>query len=118
MNPDEIRINMVINKHEFPALFSVLEKTPSKVRASILRKYSDFGLWAQTNLKDLAVSNHQVSKLNENHSMTVSASLIGTSTSLPIVKSPASVKTADKFDSSVDVLDTSVLDGVDLGELD
>ena len=126
---DEIRINMVVNRYEHPDLHALLCAAPPKVRASLLRQHADFGLWAKANGgKFGAVATVQTSQISNDVRQTLAPVVPTIAVPVPVpAPAPTSTSTSTStpypapavtVSAASDVLDTSVLKGFDLGDLD
>lgn len=134
-----IRINMVVTPDEHPELHALLESRAPKARASVLRQHAEFGLWVKqqkagfTVAREAAAQPAPASPKTETFrpapvaAATAPAVRSAAPSPAPIATpAPASVVaeqlpptgSAEHQGNTGDVLDTTVLVGVDLGDLD
>ena len=118
---DEIRINMVVNRFEHPELFALLAANPSKVRASLLRQFGEFGLWIKKSGNNFNAPNHLAKEMNEPISQPIERAK---PKEAPLLQNHISQKASKEppvdrnVSPTLDVLDTSVLSDYDLAGLD
>ena len=117
---NSIRINMVVTKDENPELHALLESREPKVRSAVLRQHAEFGLWMKRrNGFDIPVEPslqtipHSESIAKIDHHKTTKKQKKDSGASAVETGTTATVQMAN-----AGTLDASVLEGVDLGELD
>lgn len=134
-----IRINMVVTPDEHPELHALLESRAPKARASVLRQHAEFGLWVKQQKAGFAVAPEATAQPAQASPKTeiirpapvatepapavqsVAPAPAAASTPAPapvVAEQLPPVGTAEHQGNTGDVLDTTVLAGVDLGDLD
>lgn len=134
-----IRINMVVTPDEHPELHALLESRAPKARASVLRQHAEFGLWVKQQKAGFAVAPEAAAQPAPATPKTEISrpAPVATATApavQPVAPAPAPIATpapapvaaeqlpparsTEHQGNTGDVLDTTVLVGVDLGDLD
>lgn len=137
----DIRINMVIAAEEYPGLHSILKERNPKSRATVLRYFAEFGIWAQqqtggalskieTGLNQSPLVSPVVvnkiavpQRVHVSHSEPVEVMKEVTTPSLAVSNKAAPVpaqriEITQEQNTTEQILDTSVLSGIDFGGLE
>lgn len=113
----DIRINMVVSADEHPDLYALLISKPPKTRASILRTNAEFGIWVKRQGSGVPLTLPAGGMPSEAIPSAPSPAPQPTATkpAVAVVHSPA--PTSSPSEGGM-VLDSSMLAGVNFGDLD